>query len=222
MLQVVLLIISKTLGHPIDDITIQESQDNVKQQRNNNLNPDHTGSIFGGLEPDQEDYADYNYDDSIGFLDSPLPAGPTRRPSQAGFLPLSNVATGISVLSQLANFPLLTTKKPTNVGGTTRQPGTHFGQVQSSSGQIGSLLVHSSMDIVDQTKLFSQMDPFQEQFIILPKVNAGNTNLVFTLPIKVRYFYFQELCLCQCILDSLCFHLLIKMKTMIMSIDYNI
>ena len=36
------------------------------------------------------------------------------------------------------------------------------------------LLVPTNMDIVDQTKLFTQLDPFHEQFIPTPSINAGN------------------------------------------------
>ena len=35
------------------------------------------------------------------------------------------------------------------------------------------LLVPANMDIVDQTKLFTKLDPFHEQFIPTPTVNAG-------------------------------------------------
>ena len=35
------------------------------------------------------------------------------------------------------------------------------------------LLVPTNMDIVDQTKLFTQLDPFHEQFIPTPSINAG-------------------------------------------------
>ena len=38
---------------------------------------------------------------------------------------------------------------------------------------VGRVLVHSNMDIVDQTKLFSKLDPFHVQFIPAPEKNAG-------------------------------------------------
>eukprot|EP00090_Calanus_glacialis_P044503 TRINITY_DN7944_c0_g1_i3.p1 TRINITY_DN7944_c0_g1~~TRINITY_DN7944_c0_g1_i3.p1 ORF type:complete len:205 (+),score=50.73 TRINITY_DN7944_c0_g1_i3:163-777(+) len=176
---VLVSIFPATLCHPVD----KSQEPNMMKQ--DSLMPDHTGSIFGGLELDEEDYADYDYQEpsSSSFLtDLPLPAGPTRRPDQAVSLPLRNHNTDSSSLSQqLAKLPFLTTKRPTSVHRTTRQPRTHFGLLSSSNGKIGSLLVHSSMDIVDQTRLFSKMDPFQEQFIAPPSVNAG------ALPLSVHF-----------------------------------
>ena len=165
----------EALGHPVD----QASTQNNIQPTNPKLTPEHTGSIFGGLKLDEEDYADYDYEEAASstvITEHPLPAGPTRKPGQAVPLPLRQEKTDNAALSQLANLPLLTTKRPTILHGTTRKPRTHFGEVFSSGGQIGSLLVHSSMDIVDQTHLFSKMDPFQEQFIAPPRVNAGIMN----------------------------------------------
>jgi len=144
------------------------------------LSAGHTGSIFGGLELDQEDYADYDYQESL-LPEDPLPAGPTRRPDQHSPLPLRNQVLDNSALTKLENLPFLTTRPPDLVHGTTRMPRTHFGLVASNNGKVGSLLVHSSMDVVDQTRLFSEMDPFQEQFITPPKVNAG------ALPLSVQF-----------------------------------
>merc|ERR1712051_43027 len=39
------------------------------------------------------------------------------------------------------------------------------------------LLVPANMDILDQTKIFTKLDPFHEQFIPAPAVNAGSLPL---------------------------------------------
>lgn len=53
-----------------------------------------------------------------------------------------------------------------------------------SRGRPGSqgLFVTSDLDILDQTKLFSSMDPNQEQFIRAPRLNAGALPLAFEAP----------------------------------------
>ena len=56
---------------------------------------------------------------------------------------------------------------------TKHRPRAHFGQIMGSHDTVGGLLVHSDMDIVDQTQLFSKLDPFHEQFIPAPSKNAG-------------------------------------------------
>ena len=55
------------------------------------------------------------------------------------------------------------------------KPRAHFGHVMRGQG-VGRVLVHSNMDIVDQTKLFSKLDPFHVQFIPAPARNAGKGN----------------------------------------------
>ena len=54
----------------------------------------------------------------------------------------------------------------------------HFGHVLGGRGAgVGRVLVHSNMDIVDQTQLFSKLDPFHVQFIPAPARNAGSLPL---------------------------------------------
>ena len=54
-------------------------------------------------------------------------------------------------------------------------------------GHQGGLLVHSDMDIVEQTQLFTNMDPFHQQFIPAPHSNAGELFfLVMQCPIQKR------------------------------------
>eukprot|EP00092_Neocalanus_flemingeri_P102693 GFUD01131368.1.p1 GENE.GFUD01131368.1~~GFUD01131368.1.p1 ORF type:complete len:170 (+),score=49.68 GFUD01131368.1:73-582(+) len=161
---VLFFIFSDSLAHPVSPLSAPNTiHPTTPATPLSSKQPEHTGSIFDGMEPEEEDYADYYYDEADSSqvtTDLPLPAGPTRRPGQAVPLPLNTETPDNSVFRQMANLPLLTTKK-TTIEGTTRQPRTHFGRVLSANAQIGSLLVHSSMDIVDQTKLFSKMDPFQ-------------------------------------------------------------
>ena len=53
--------------------------------------------------------------------------------------------------------------------------------------RFGSLLlVPANMDIVDQTKIFTKLDPFHQQFIPTPTVNAGDTyGDIFNIQIKL-------------------------------------
>ena len=160
---------------------------------------------------DHDDYEEYDYKENIE--EDPLPAGPTRRPDQPFTLPLKNDILVNPVLSQLASLPLLTTKKPAVVHGTTRKPRTHFGLLSSKDGKVGSLLVHSSMDVVDQTRLFANMDPFQEQFINPPKLNAGIfKNLYITFYKILLHKCYQVLCLSPFSLEKASSHLLIRAK----------
>ena len=49
-------------------------------------------------------------------------------------------------------------------------PGAHHFKMT----RFGSLLlVPADMDIVDQTKIFTKLDPYHQQFIPTPSVNAG-------------------------------------------------
>ena len=75
------------------------------------------------------------------------------------------------------------------------KPRAHFGHVMGShhghQGSVGGLLVHSDMDIVEQTNLFSHMDPFHVQFIPTPKLNAGGTYFVEIKEVKIMFSYFS-------------------------------
>jgi len=168
---VLVIAVRNVLAHPVE-----QEMKMIRMEVSNpiELTPEHTGSIFGGLHPDNEDYEDYYYDDDSNEPEElPLPAGPTRRPVHVSPLPIRQEDLNDKLLGQFANLPLLTTKKPVQLHSTTMKPTIHFGEVVSTNGQIGNLMVHSSMNIVDQTHLFSKMDPFQEQFISPPRVNAG-------------------------------------------------
>jgi hypothetical protein len=48
--------------------------------------------------------------------------------------------------------------------------------------------VHASLDIVDQTALFTSMDPHQEQFIPPPTLNAGALPLAFESDTRLPLF----------------------------------
>jgi len=69
------------------------------------------------------------------------------------------------------NTHLITTPAPTRPG--LARSGHHFKRTMFGS----LLLVPTNMDIVDQTKLFTQLDPFHEQFIPTPSINAGSLPL---------------------------------------------
>ena len=108
-----------------------------------------SGSIFGGLSPDHQDYQDYDYPEV----------------KSAPSLPIGTNRVEDDILKQMAKMPLLTTEQPKRL---KNMPKTNLGI-------IGSLLVHSSMDIVDQTRMFSNMDPHHVQFIAPPPKNAGRS-----------------------------------------------
>jgi len=139
---------------------------------------------------------DYDYDEpplpSGPTREPPLPSGPTRRPGQPTTQPpLPAAGVPREVFNRL---PLLTTKRPITV---TPRPNVNFrlsppknrGQEPNFElprrGPGGGLLVTSDLDILDQTKLFTNMDPNQEQFIKAPIRNAGALPLAFesTLPV---------------------------------------
>ena len=73
----------------------------------------------------------------------------------------------------------------------THKPRAHFGHVMvghghnghgHGNGHQGGLLVHSDMDIVEQTQLFTNMDPFHQQFIPAPHSNAGELFFGYEIP----------------------------------------
>ena len=72
----------------------------------------------------------------------------------------------------------------------SHKPRAHFGHVMRGQGRgVGRVLVHSNMDIVDQTKLFSKLDPFHVQFIPAPARNAGKRNQTFNKRVDYdKYF----------------------------------
>jgi hypothetical protein len=134
----------------------------------------------------------FDYEDDIfGSSEAPLPSGPTRRPEQqrrpSRPRPV-NPEPGVprEVLDSLI---LLTTPSPVSV--TTPRENVNFRlKPDLSSFQPeplfslphrlpNGLLVSSSLDILDQTKLFTNMDPNQEQFIKAPTLNAGALPLAF-------------------------------------------
>jgi len=155
-------------------------------------------------------YDDYFYYDDAPLpsgptREPPLPSGPTRRPGQPTRLPPAPSIVGVprNVYDRL---PLLTTRAPPTA---TPRPNVNFriapprnrnseplfelprragGDSQRGSnrsrGRPGSqgLFVTSDLDILDQTKLFSSMDPNQEQFIRAPRLNAGALPLAFEAP----------------------------------------
>lgn len=147
--------------------------------------------------PPIEDY--YNYDDYSGddyyyygeeeplpsgpTQEPPLPSGPTRRPGQPTTAPVRR-PTGPPVhpaLNQFLNLPLLTTQSPRNTRKNQRKSN------KQKSGKA-SLRAHTSLNIVAQTKLFSSMDPHQEQFIPPPTLNAGVLPLAFESNLPLTNF----------------------------------
>jgi len=106
------------------------------------------------LIPDEDYYFDEDEEPlpSGPTREPPLPSGPTRRPGQPtthspGFQGPNTISPA---LNQWLNLPLLTTVRP-STGRRSRKKNK----------------------IVDKTNLFASQDPNQEQFILLPKVNAG-------------------------------------------------
>merc|ERR1712080_719473 len=72
-------------------------------------------------------------------------------------------------LNQFLALPLLTTQRPPrNQRKTNAGPGKQINLGQRPG--KGPVRVHSSLDIVDQTTLFTSMDPHQEQFIPPPRL----------------------------------------------------
>lgn len=130
----------------------------------------------------QADY--YYYEDeeplpSGPTREPPLPSGPTRRPGQATPAPFRapNAPPVHPALNQFLNLPFLTTKAPRNLRKATRRPQKNLNLGQRLGD--GPLRVHSSQDVLDQTAIFSSMDPHQEQFIAPPTLNAGALPLAF-------------------------------------------
>jgi len=142
------------------------------------------------------DYPDYYYYyqeeeplPSGPTQEPPLPSGPTRRPGQPTSAPhrRPSVPPIHPALNQFLNLPLLTTQRPrSNRKGNNRRPkaGLDLGQRPGE----GPLRVHSSLDIVDQTALFTSMDPHQEQFIPPPRLNAGALPLAFESDLPLNQF----------------------------------
>jgi len=167
----------------------------------------------------QNEYFDYDssrneYDDDYYYYDydplpagptrePPLPSGPTRRPDQPTRLP---PAPKIGVPRDVyKNLPLLTTRPPPsdtprrNVNfriPPPRNSGSEplFQPPQQHRGRPGGrgsgAFVTSSLSILDQTRMFSSMDPNQEQFIKAPRLNAGALPLAFEAPDSNRQTFF--------------------------------
>lgn len=147
----------------------------------------------------EEEYYDYDYPESSSDYyyyedeeplpsgptqEPPLPSGPTRRPGQATSAPLRTPVH--PALNQFLNLPLLTTQRPRNLRKSTRRPHKQLNLGQRPGN--GPIRVHSSLDIVDQTALFSSMDPHQEQFIPTPTLNAGALPLAFESDLPLSHF----------------------------------
>jgi len=130
--------------------------------------------------PIEPDY--YFYEEDIlpsgPTREPPLPSGPTRKPGQATTISPGVKATSVHpALSQLLTLPLLTTPRP-------RAQKRNRGE-KKKKGLLGRKggFVSGKIDIVDQTKIFSAKDPFQEQFIAPPPINAGALPLAIdTIP----------------------------------------
>ena len=128
---------------------------------------DHEHGVLQGIHPDSADYSDYDYQ----YTDETIETEPGRLTK----LPLSEADKKMEAI--LKDLPMITTKRPVHSmkSDPKHRPRAHFGHVMNKhhSGTQG-LLVHSDMDIVDQTNLFSKLDPFHIQFIPAPQQNAGN------------------------------------------------
>lgn len=144
------------------------------------------------------DYDDYEEDPlpSGPTREPPLPSGPTRRPGQ----PLRQPAGPVAGVDRdvFSSLPLLTTRVPETV---TPRPNVNFllslpdnigpepkFQLPPRQGPHGGVLVTSNLDVLDQTKLFTDMDPNQEQFIKVPRLNAGALPLAFESSIPLGRF----------------------------------
>merc|ERR1712014_504719 len=75
---------------------------------------------------------------------------------------------------------------PTKPAETNERPGKQINLGQRPG--KGPVRVHSSLDIVDQTALFTSMDPHQEQFIPPPRLNAGALPLAFESDLPLSQF----------------------------------
>jgi len=150
--------------------------------------------------------------------EAPLPSGPTRRPGQAtpsGQPDKPKVGVPRDVFNALI---LLTTERPATVtpranvnfglnpprghrgrdplfslphsdGGRRRGPGGgRRGPGGGRRGPGGGLLISADLDIIDQTALFTNMDPNQEQFIKTPTLNAGALPLAFESSVPLNRF----------------------------------
>lgn len=160
------------------------------------------------------DYYDYDPLPSGPTREPPLPSGPTRRPGQPTRLPPAP-QVGVS-RDVYRNLPLLTTRPPPtetprrNVNfrippprnrGTeplfelpvTPTPHRGPGRFNRPGGRDSGVLVRSSLDILDQTRLFSSMDPNQEQFIKTPRLNAGALPLAFEAGDSNDQYFFPPL-----------------------------
>lgn len=118
----------------------------------------------------EEDYYFYEDEDPLPSgptREPPLPSGPTRRPGQpTTHSPAFQGPNTISpALNQWLNLPLLTTVRPSTRRGSRKKN-----------------------NIVDKTKLFASQDPNQEQFILLPKVNAGALPLSLNQDLSANQF----------------------------------
>lgn len=147
----------------------------------------------------QDDYDDYEYDPlPSGPTRIPdLPSGPTRRPGQpTPRTDLPSIGIPRDVFQAL---PLLTTPKPSTLsprnnvnfllspprGDRARiEPDFQLPRINPQSG----FFVTSDLDILDQTKLFTNMDPNQEQFIKAPILNAGALPLAFQSNIPLNQY----------------------------------
>jgi len=123
-----------------------------------------------------------------------LPSGPTRRPGQP--TPRTDVPSIGIPRDVFSSLPLLTTPRPStetprsNVNfllspprGQRFRPDPDF----TPPSQHG-VFVTSDLDVLDQTKLFTNMDPNQEQFIKAPLLNAGALPLAFQSNIPLNLY----------------------------------
>lgn len=154
-------------------------------------------------------YYDYYDEDPLPSgptREPPLPSGPTRRPDQPTRLPPAPQVVGVPK-DVYSSLPLLTTRRPptetprANVNfrippprfqnsepvfelprRPDEAPRPHRGPGRRPDFKSSGLFVTSDLDILSQTKLFTRMDPNQEQFIKAPKLNAGALPLAFEAP----------------------------------------
>jgi len=115
------------------------------------------GFATGGLGDDYE----YDYDVS------PLPSGPTRQPA------IPQQRFGRRTEDAVVEAILQASRSKTSRFTAPRQEALQ----SPSAGRTGPLRVTSNLDTLEQTQLFTQMDPHQQQFIQAPKANAGSLPL---------------------------------------------